>query len=125
MPSIQFHCPSCQTKLSAEPDQAGTPGVCPECEWTFYIPKNSQGPSQEAVVRFFCPHCSRKLSATADQFATEMPCPYPDCRKPVLVPRPNWKSMPTTILKRGGSNPRTLVSEGESLTRSSLKKGEE
>lgn len=116
MASIHFQCPSCRVELSAGKDQLGEPASCPDCGWTFYVPRDGGGDAGE-VVKFFCPHCGGKLSATPDQFATEMPCPHSACGKPVLVPRPEWKSAPTTILKRGGDDPRGLVAEGEKLTR--------
>lgn len=112
MTSIQFSCPQCHTRLSALREQVGTPATCPDCEWTFYVPKVEAESDATAVVKFFCPHCSRKLSATAGQFATEMPCPFEDCRKPVLVPSPDWKPLPI-----GPGDPRRLVAQAEAVTR--------
>ena len=117
MPSIRFQCPNCSVKLSAEPDQFGTPASCPECEWTFYVPHLEGENRGSAIVKFFCPHCNRKLSATEKEFATEMPCPFADCGKPVLVPRPDWKSMPTTILRKGAPDAKDLIAKAESINR--------
>ena len=117
MPSIRFNCPNCRAKLSAEPDQYGSPASCPECNWSFYVPYLEGETNRDALVKFFCPHCSRKLSATKEQFATEMPCPFTDCQKPVLVPRPDWKSVPTTLLRSGKAEISRLVKEGEAINR--------
>ncbi|MCB1079538.1 MAG: hypothetical protein KDM64_17095 [Verrucomicrobiae bacterium] len=122
MASIHFSCPNCHTKLSAEREQFGTPATCPECEWSFYVPQISEEENGDALVKFFCPHCNRKLSATRDQFATEMPCPFKDCRKPVLVPSPEWKPLPTGILKRGPADAKGLVEKGEEINRGGLSK---
>lgn len=124
MPSIRFHCPNCRAKLSAEPDQFGTAASCPECRWSFYVPRLEGNNQKEAVVKFFCPHCSRKLSATSEQFATEMPCPFADCGKLVLVPRPDWKPVPTTILQSGKGDVSKLIKEGEAINRPAHPMGE-
>ncbi|MCB1234397.1 MAG: hypothetical protein KDM91_04955, partial [Verrucomicrobiae bacterium] len=105
---------NCETRLSAEPHQRGEAAKCPECEWTFHVPSASES---APVVKFFCPYCERKLSATEDQWGKEIPCPFADCAKPVLVPRPEWKPMPTGILKRGVADPNLLVREGEARSR--------
>ena len=71
------------------------------------------------VIKFLCPACGRKLSADAAQFGTEMPCPYTDCEVPILIPRPDWKPVPTSILRKGAAepSPSSLISEAEEILR--------
>jgi predicted RNA-binding Zn-ribbon protein involved in translation (DUF1610 family) len=115
MPSVHFACPNCRIRLSAEPDQYGTPASCPECEWTFFVPHFEEN---ERVVKFYCPHCQRKLSANENQWGAEIPCPFEDCGKEILVPRPEWKAVPTSIVIHGTPpEPHQLVEEGEQMTR--------
>jgi len=116
MASVHFACPNCKTRLSAEPEQYGSPASCPECEWTFLVPHFEE---EEDRVKFFCPHCQRKLSATEKQWGMEIPCPFSDCGKEILVPRPEWKAVPTSIVRHGSpSDPKQLVEMGEQMTRS-------
>lgn len=115
MASIHFACPNCRIRLSAEPEQFGTPASCPDCEWTFHIPHFEE---KERRVKFFCPFCQRKLSANEDEWGTEMPCPFEDCGKPILVPRPEWKPVPTSIVQHGAPpDPHKLIEEAEEKTR--------
>ncbi len=99
--SLKFECPHCDARLSAEPELYHTEIDCPTCAHTFVVPTPEDlGHPAEEKIKFLCPGCGRKLSATEAQFGTEMPCPFTDCEKPVIVPRPEWKPVPTTRLKK-------------------------
>lgn len=68
------------------------------------------------TVKFLCPHCNRRLSAVSHQFGKEMPCPHADCQKPVLIPRPEWKPIPTTLLKKGSPDTNELIKKAQEMT---------
>jgi len=136
MEELEFECPHCAQHLSAGPEFYGTEKGCPNCGGRFIVPRPEdfvEGPppgSTEAVnpaaleqeinetpaVKFLCPGCDRKLSATVREIGKEMPCPYEDCRVSILVPRPEWKPMPTSIIRKGPKDPNELVRRGEALT---------
>jgi hypothetical protein len=110
--SLKFACPHCHIHLSAEPEHYSTQVDCPDCQQPFIVPKPEDigvAPEDPHVVKFLCPHCTRRLSAVAHQFGTEMPCPHIDCLKPVLVPRPEWKPIPTTLLRSGSVDSNELL----------------
>lgn len=118
--SLKFACPHCQANLSAEPELYGTQVDCPECQNALMVPKPEDigaPPEHLTVVKFLCPHCSRRLSASPPQFGTEMPCPHADCNGTVLVPRPEWKPIPTTLLKSGSVDSNELLKKAEEMTR--------
>ena len=115
--SLQFDCPNCGQTIPTDASHAGQPVDCPKCSWTVMIPKVEVLIENRDMIKFLCPSCGRKLSATRPQFGNEMPCPYTDCEKPILIPRPEWKPVPTTIIQTGGENPNVLVAEAEELTR--------
>lgn len=119
--SLKFECPSCQVRLAAETEHYGKILNCPECSKSIQVPKPQEEvlvPTEaEETVKFLCPHCSRRLSAVSHQFGKEMPCPHQDCLKPVLVPRPEWKPIPTTIIKKGSPDVSDLVKKAEEMTR--------
>ncbi|NNE93881.1 MAG: hypothetical protein HKN23_19705 [Verrucomicrobiales bacterium] len=115
--SLKFECPNCKEVIPTDPLDAGQPTDCPACKWTVMIPKVDVLVGNRDVMKFLCPACGRKLSADQSQFGTEMPCPYTDCEKPVLIPRPEWKPVPTSIIQNGESNPNDLIAEAEEKTR--------
>lgn len=118
--SLKFACPHCKARLSAEPELYLQQVDCPECSQALIVPKPEDigaPPENITTVKFLCPHCSRRLSALPPQFGTEMPCPFADCAKPVLVPRPEWKPIPTTLLKQGSADANDLVKKAQQMTR--------
>lgn len=96
---LKFECPHCETRLSAEPELFRKEITCPDCMKPFIVPTPEDLVGDVDKVKFLCPFCNRKLSAGPEQFGTEMPCPFTDCEKPLMVPRPEWKPVPTTRLK--------------------------
>ncbi|MDF1815220.1 MAG: hypothetical protein P1V20_23675 [Verrucomicrobiales bacterium] len=118
--SLKFACPHCKARLSAEPELYSQQTDCPECSRPLIVPRPEDigaPPENLTVVKFLCPHCSRRLSALPPQFGTEMPCPHGDCAKPVLVPRPEWKPIPTTLLRQGSADANDLVKKAQDMTR--------
>ncbi|MDF1755601.1 MAG: hypothetical protein P1U89_22620 [Verrucomicrobiales bacterium] len=118
--SLKFSCPNCQARLSATPDLYHKQIDCPECSRALIVPKPEEigaPPENLTVVKFLCPHCSQRLSALPPQFGQEMPCPHADCQKPVMVPRPEWKPIPTTLLKKGSIGANELVQKAQQMTR--------
>ncbi len=118
---MKFECPHCHSRLSAEAEHYGRTVICPECSQPISVPKppsaEPQGAGSQEIVKFLCPHCNRRLSAVSHQFGKEMPCPHPDCLKPVLVPRPEWKPIPTVILQKGNANVDDLLRQAREMTR--------
>ncbi len=97
---LKFECPHCEARLSAEPELYRMEIDCPECAQAFVVPKPEDIDQPDAdAIKFLCPACNRKLSASSKQFGTEMPCPFTDCQRVVIVPRPEWKALPTSRLK--------------------------
>ena len=120
--TLKFECPHCQARLSAENGLFGNQIDCPECSQALIVPTPEElgvveEPVDPSTLKFLCPHCDRRLSAVSHQFGKEMPCPHDDCQKPVLVPCPEWKPIPTTLLRHGSSNANDLVKQAEELTR--------
>ena len=120
--TLKFECPHCFSRLSAEPEIFGTEVACPECSQSLIVPTPQEigvveEPPDPSMLKFLCPHCDRRLSAVSHQFGKEMPCPHSDCGKPVLVPCPEWKPIPTTLLKHGSTNANDLVKQAQDLTR--------
>jgi predicted RNA-binding Zn-ribbon protein involved in translation (DUF1610 family) len=131
---LKFECPHCAQHLEAEPDLYGREKHCPNCGGAFIVPFPDvyvEGPppgSTEAVhppeteinesiaIKFLCPSCGRKLSAVASEIGRELPCPFEDCRTPIIVPRPEWKPVPSSIMRIGQDDPNNLVRKGESIT---------
>ena len=117
--SFKFACPNCNESIPADPTLAGESTNCPKCDWIIRIPKMDVLNESREQIKFLCPSCDRKLSATVEQFGTEMPCPYNDCKNPILVPRPEWSAVPTSITTKGEVRPSSLISAAEELTRRS------
>ena len=119
--NLKFECSSCQVNLLAEPEHYGQKLNCPECSELIQVPhpkpKALVEPEDNDVVKFLCPFCSRRLSALSHQFGKEMPCPHQDCLKPVMVPRPEWKPIPTTLIKHGSPDVNDLVKQAEEMTK--------
>ncbi len=124
--SMNFYCPHCQAYLSAGSEQYGQAVDCPQCSQALTVPKPPSpntptapmvDPTQDEVIKFLCPHCENRLSAVSHQFGKEMPCPHPECNGIVLVPRPEWKPIPTTILKTGSPDTSDLIRQAEQMTR--------
>lgn len=118
--SLKFDCPHCHARLSAEPEHYGKKVDCPECSMALMVPRpqdiGAALQDHHDTVKFLCPHCNRRLSAVSHQFGKEMPCPHADCQKPVLIPRPEWKPIPTTLLKQGSPDTDDLIKKAQEMT---------
>ena len=120
--ALKFECPHCQSRLSAEPELYGVQVDCPECSQALIVPNAEEVGANEPTeefLKFLCPHCTRRISAMQRHFGRELPCPHQDCQKPVLVPRPDWKPIPTTLLVNGSANVNDLVEKAKKMTRKS------
>lgn len=96
---LKFECPHCEARLSAGPDLFRSQTHCPECHNLFVVPNPEDLSGPDEMIKFLCPFCNRKLSAVPVQYGREMPCPFTDCQKPLMVPHPEWKPVPTSRLK--------------------------
>jgi len=104
---IVFPCQTCQTKLCAEPAQAGKLVRCPTCSATLRVPADgadAPGGAASSASRagerypptlfgtrlggkrygFNCPYCSSRLEATEAMAAQEGQCPT--CGSQIVVP---------------------------------------
>lgn len=98
---IRFRCSRCTTELGVPTTRAETTILCPFCQATCLVPKESsrpirtevystlsegQSPPETPGIVVVCHRCKTRLDAAPEQIGAEIPCP--ECRAMVLVTRP-------------------------------------
>ena len=92
---LKIVCPDCGKRYKGDENLYGYTMSCQVCKGQLVVLDLPAKDLRTGDIKFYCPRCHQHLKSTAALCGHKVPCP--NCRLPLLIPKIQEYTDPTTM----------------------------